>query len=50
MDVFLTAYLVQEMLPKITLFFPPYFNGLTPAQVAGIEYSEKERLFWLLVA
>lgn len=25
-------------------------NGLTPAQVAGIEYSEKERLFWLLVA
>jgi len=25
-------------------------NGLTPAQVAGVKYSEKERLFWLLVA
>ncbi|HUM43851.1 MAG TPA: DDE-type integrase/transposase/recombinase, partial [Fervidobacterium sp.] len=25
-------------------------NGLTPAQVAGVNYSEKERLFWLLVA
>jgi len=25
-------------------------NGLTPAQVAGIKYSDKERLFWLLVA
>ena len=24
-------------------------NGLTPAQVAGVEYSDKERLFWLLV-
>lgn len=25
-------------------------NGLTPAQVAGVKCSEKERLFWLLVA
>jgi transposase-like protein len=25
-------------------------NGLPPAQVAGVKYSEKERLFWLLVA
>ncbi|HAF59625.1 MAG TPA: IS6 family transposase, partial [Clostridiales bacterium UBA9856] len=25
-------------------------NGLTPAQVAGVKYSDKERLFWLLVA
>jgi transposase-like protein len=24
-------------------------NGLTPAQVAGVKYSELERLFWLLV-
>jgi len=25
-------------------------NGLTPAQVAGVNYSEKERFFWLLGA
>ena len=25
-------------------------NNLTPAQVAGAEYSERERLFWLLIA